>query len=141
MAEPEPTVPQETRDASSKTGVLSPDFLVFALPFALIIDVLDFVFDIGTVFSLLLGIPLVLWMVWREGRIKDAGAEIREIAQKRDEYVAHRKAAKTGAKKVARQGGRRVLRRALFIYVAEAIPIVNLIPFWLISTVRTGQKT
>ncbi|MFH1180832.1 MAG: hypothetical protein V1705_00290 [bacterium] len=103
-----------------KVSPLDPDFLLIALPFAAFIDILDFVFDIGTVVNLLLGGALIWWFAWRTGQQTDK----RELKQKLETRQQQKRTLKTAAK--------RALKRGLFAFILELIPIVNLIPFWLI---------
>lgn len=103
---------------SEKVKPLDPDFLIFAMPFAIFIDILDWVLDIGTIVSWLLGIPLVIWMIIRTKRIETAKEQFEKLK---------------AAKGVARTGGRNVWRRALLLYLGEAVPIINFLPFWSIG--------
>lgn len=112
----------EKKEASA--SVLDLDFLIFALPYAVLIDVLDFVFEIGIIASLLAGGPLIIWLMVTAG--KEVGIE--DIRKR----GAARQAAKAGA--------RRALRRGTLVFIAELIPILNLVPFWIIVVVSTRRK-
>lgn len=105
----------------ARVSPLDLDFLVFAVPFAVLIDALDFVFEIGIVASLLMGGPLIWWLAHRGG--KQVSRE--DILQRGQE----RQAAKAAA--------RRALRRGILAFVLELIPILNLIPFWTILVLGT----
>ncbi|MBI2113431.1 MAG: hypothetical protein HYT50_02540 [Candidatus Wildermuthbacteria bacterium] len=109
-----PEAPQQT---GNQVSILDPDFLVFAMPFALIIDVLDFFLEFGTFVSLIAGAPLIWWMVARAGKTVD----VQDLKQKQ----AQQQAAKTA--------GRKALRRGIIVFVAELIPLLNLLPFWTIT--------
>lgn len=102
---------------AGRVSPLDPDFLLFAVPFAFIIDMLDFVFEIGIVANLFLAIPLIWWMTKKGGQAPGA--------QELQTHQAQRQAAKTAS--------RRALRRGLLIFIAELIPLLNLLPFWLIA--------
>ncbi|MDP2637217.1 MAG: hypothetical protein Q8P03_01240, partial [bacterium] len=110
---------QETTIEQQGGGVspLDPDFLLFAVPFALLIDGIDFVFQLGIILNLFLGAPLIWWMTKRGGQAPGAGDLQARQAQ--------RQAARTAA--------RRALRRGLIVFALELIPVVSLFPFWLIA--------
>jgi uncharacterized protein involved in cysteine biosynthesis len=123
-------MPEET---AKRGSILDPDVLIFALPFALIIDILDFVLEIGTVVSLIVGLPIVLWMVWKAGNLNQARSQIQQIRS------GERRAAIRTSKKLIM----RALRRGILVFILELIPILNLIPFWLIAvanTLRDSEK-
>ena len=109
-------------------SAISPDVILFAVPFALTIDILDWFFDIGTIVSIIAGLPLIMWMVWRGGRLEKAKEQVQKIRQR----VASRSGRKAQAQ-IMKRAARRVFRRGILVYVAELIPILNLLPFWLIA--------
>lgn len=69
-----PAQPTETQEQPEQTqqqnpvSPLDPDFLLFALPMALLLDFLYWVFQIGEVFNLILGFPLSLWIQSKIGK-------------------------------------------------------------------------
>ncbi|MDP3900981.1 MAG: hypothetical protein Q8Q38_01390 [bacterium] len=117
-------MPEETQKGAS---ILDPDVLIFALPFALLIDILDYVLEIGTVVSLIIGAPIILWMVWKAGNLSQAKSQVQQIRS------GERRVAKRASKKLAM----RALRRGVLVFIAELIPILNLFPFWLLAVVST----
>jgi uncharacterized Tic20 family protein len=95
-------MPDEQESPRSLVHPLDPDFLIFALPVALLIDILSFIPVLGTIVSFVLGGPLVLWMIKKGGQAP-------------------------GAKKAATK---RALRRGIVVFVAELITFVNFLPLW-----------
>lgn len=85
--------------------------------FAIVIDALDFVFEIGIVANLFLAAPII-WYMTSHGVQAPGAADVQA-------HQMQRQAAKRAA--------RRALRRGLLIFVAELIPLLNLLPFWLIA--------
>ena len=136
-------------EQSAGVGPLDPDFLVFALPLAGILDLLSYIFmglDAGIVASIvniILGGLLVLWMVWRGKRIDEAKQMYQQAvhtahqgkAGLAERGRATQKMATKSMSVAGKRTSRRLLKRALFMYVGEAIPIVNFIPFWLVGVV------
>jgi len=122
-------IPEEKEKSEETKGtgvsVLDPDFLVFAFPFALLIDALDFAVSFGTIVSLIVGGPLIAWMVWRTGKSSIGSKEIR---------------GRQATRQAARAASRRVLRRGILILIVELIPVLNLIPFWTIAVLATLRK-
>ena len=137
MAEATVTTPQtqepegEQQQGTSRGSFLDPDvFLVLLV--AVIIDILDVVLSIGTIVTLILGAPLIFWMVWKTGRLEDAKQQIQTIRTRGVE----RQAAKQAARKVAT---RRALRKGVLYFFGGLIPGVNIFVLWtwaVISTVR-----
>lgn len=119
-------IPQGEKESPESRGapvsVLDIDFLLFALPFALLIDVLDFALSFGTIVTLIVGGPLIAWMAWRTGSSSIGRKEIQQ---------------RQAARQAARAGAKRALRRGVLIFIVELIPIVNLIPFWTIAILLT----
>lgn len=87
------------------------------LTLAFSIDVLDFVFEIGIVANLLLATPIIIYMT-KHGTQAPGAAEVQTQQMQRQ---------------AAKRAARRALRRGLVIFVAELIPLLNLLPFWLIA--------
>lgn len=122
MAETE-TLEQEEEETQTAQGhlvsALAPDFMIMAF-LALLVDILDFVFEIGTIVSLVIGAFFIWWLTWRTGRSVNA----QELQQQHMQQQQARRVAKTAVRKA--------LRRGILVFVAELIPLVNLIPFWLV---------
>ena len=111
---------QRSEERRGSVSILDIDFLVLALPYALLIDVLDFALSFGTIVSLIVGGPLIAWMVYRAGRSSIGRKEIEQ---------------RQAARQTARAAAKRMLRRGVLIFILELIPIVNLIPFWTIAII------
>lgn len=116
----------EADSAQSKGGgtrpvsILDIDFLVFALPYALLIDALDFALSFGTIISLIVGGPLIAWMVWRAGKSSVGRKDIKQ---------------RQAARQAAKTAGKKMLKRGVLIFIVELIPIINLIPFWTVAII------
>ncbi|OHA63986.1 MAG: hypothetical protein A2940_00155 [Candidatus Wildermuthbacteria bacterium RIFCSPLOWO2_01_FULL_48_29] len=132
----------------SDAGVspFDPDFLIFALPLAFILDILSYLFmglDLGIIaagVNIVLGGILIAWMVHRGKRMDEAkemyrqGVETARMGRAGIEprrQITQQKI--TSA--VGKTASKRLLKRALFFYAAESIPIVNFIPFWLAGVI------
>jgi len=132
LPNPQATQAQQTettgqQEETARGSFLDPDVLVFALPFAGLIDILDVLFSIGTVATLILGAPLILWMVWKTGSIQEVKEKRQGIAERRAQRIAKQKAT------------RRALRRGILYFLGGLIPFVNIFVLWtwaVISTVR-----
>lgn len=115
---------EEQKEQENKKGPavspMDPDFLLFALPFAIFIDGLDFFFEIGTLVSFIAGVPLILWLMSRTGR-ETKTQDIKQDIQQRQQQ-----------RQMAKKATSRVLRRGILAFIAELIPILNLLPFWII---------
>ncbi|MBI1984701.1 MAG: hypothetical protein HYS60_01150 [Candidatus Wildermuthbacteria bacterium] len=98
---------------------LDPDFLVMAA-LAILVDVLDWVFEIGTIVSLIIGGFFIWWLVKRTGQSVSSQEVQAQHAQQQEQ------------RQLARAGAKRALRRGILMFVMELIPLVNLIPFWTI---------
>lgn len=117
--ETEPTE-QETRAPQGPlVSAFDPDFMVMAF-LALVVDVLDWVLEIGTIVSLFIGAFFIAWLTWRTGRSVNA----QELQSQHTQQQEARQAAKTAVRKAVRRG--------VLVFIAELIPLINLIPFWII---------
>ncbi|MDP2735571.1 MAG: hypothetical protein Q8P12_05190 [bacterium] len=110
----------------SQASFLDPDVLLFALPFAIIIDILDVVLAIGVIANLIIGAPLIFWMVWKTGRIEAAKEQVQAVR----ENMAQRQA----ARKVAT---RRALRRGIFYFIGGLVPVLSIFVLWTRAIVQT----
>lgn len=130
----------------SRVHPLDPDFLVFAMPLALLLDVLSYIFMgldagiIAAIANIVLGGLLVLWMVKRGMRLDQAKEMYQQAVQTarkgRAGFQGRREAAQQMAtKRMGGKASKRFLKRALIMYVGESIPILNFIPFWLLGVV------
>ncbi|MDP2640974.1 MAG: hypothetical protein Q8P39_00320 [Candidatus Yanofskybacteria bacterium] len=122
------------RANTSHVSPLDPDFLVFALPLAFLIDISSYLLgglDLGVtaiVVNLILGVPLFIWMIIRGKNIEEAKQQM----QTRTKNLQGSLAAKRKTRKVAMRKG---IKRGLILFIGNSIPIVNFIPFWLIGVV------
>lgn len=138
----------------SRVHFLDPDFLVFAMPFAVLIDLVDIILELTSfvVIPKLLGMVADVvtfaiiggWMYWRTGRMADAKKQQQEqmgkkLAEKASQLS--KKAKKQVAQKVvAKQASKKVFARMGLVLIGELIPFVGLIPFWTISVISTLRK-
>lgn len=111
---PEPT-------STNQISFLDPDFLLFAMPFALLIDIMDVVLQLGIFVNLILGAPLIMWMMARAGQTIDV--------QDFRKNQAAKKASKAAVKSAFRKG--------LLVFILELIPIVSVFFFWTITIFLT----
>lgn len=134
MAETDTLAEQEEEAQTaqgSSVSALDPDFILMAF-LALVVDILDWVLEIGTVVSLIIGAFFVAWMTWRTGKSISTQALQQQHAQKQE------------ARQTARAAVRRAFRRGVLVFVAELIPLINLIPFWIVfvmSALRQQPET
>lgn len=108
----EETDSTEEQGERRKVSALDPDFLLFALPLALIIDIVNIALFFlagvaGTVLDLIAGWTLIPWLIWRTG--------------------------KGSARK-------KVLRRGILMFIFELIPGVDLVPWWTIQVLLTLSR-
>lgn len=149
-ASPEQDSAQE-QEAVEKSRVhpLDPDFLVFAMPFAMMVDALDIILEITGIFVIpkIIGMALdaftftiISW--WMYTRVK-------RIAQTRDQMKkgAAQKLQKGQQKlqqqltKAAQRGPlRKVLIRSGIALLGELIPFVGILPFWTITVFSTLRE-
>src|SRR3989338_6997731 len=118
--EEEEETEEETQAAQGNVvSALDPDFLIMAF-LALLVDILDWVLEIGTIVSLIIGAFFIWWLMWRTGRSVNA----QELQQQHMQKQEARQASKVAVRKA--------LRRGILVFVAEFIPLINLIPFWIV---------
>ncbi|MBI2042497.1 MAG: hypothetical protein HYT21_02025 [Candidatus Nealsonbacteria bacterium] len=114
-------------------NAFSPDFLLFAFPLAAFLDVFGFIsifisFGIlGFIVSLLLGIPLVIWMVTKENDIAAAKERVREL---RKPGAGATKAEGKVAKKVLGKGLRKLILGSVLVFF----------PYWTWSALSVLRK-
>ncbi len=119
MADEETQPEEQEQEQRPVVSALDPDFLFMAF-LAIVIDVLDFLLEFGTIVSLILGAFFIAWMMWKTGQSISA----QQLQKQHLDKQAEQRAAKAAV--------RRALRRGILIFIAELIPLVNLIPFWTI---------
>ena len=145
-AEAVSTTPQELQSpqdedmgeqqVESKASFLDPDVLLFALPFAVIIDILDVVFAIGVIANLFMGLPLLFWMVWKTGQIQTAREQVQRVRRGPQERMSLQQ---TQQKRLAarRIATRRAWKRGLLYFLGGLIPIVSIFVLWTWAVVST----
>src|SRR3990167_5810129 len=129
--------PARAQGEGARGNFLLPDVLL-VLSLAVIIDILDAVFSIGTIVNLVLGLPILTWMVWKTGQIQSAQEQIQRVRrgpQEREEF-RQRQQQQLAARRTAT---RRAWRRGILYFLGGLIPIANIFVLWtwaVISTVR-----
>ena len=142
---------QPVEDAGEKARVspFDPDFLLFALPFAVFLDALDIVLELTSI----LVVPKLIgwamdaftfaiiggWIFYRTGKIIKSRQKQQEALQKK----MGKQAAKMQQQviKGAMKGPlRKTLVRAGAALLGELIPFVGLVPFWTISVILTLRE-
>jgi len=154
----EEQIAERVDDAGEKArvGPFDPDFLCFALPFAIIVDAIDIVLELTSIIVIpkLLGIAMDAftfaiiggWIYWRTGRIIKSREEQKKALQKQmtqkvtqmQQQLA--KEATKGATKAAKGPARKTLTRVGATLIGELIPFVGLVPFWTISVILTLRE-
>jgi ABC-type transport system involved in cytochrome bd biosynthesis fused ATPase/permease subunit len=142
---------QYIEDAGEKTRVspLDPDFLLFALPFAMIVDAIDIVLELASflVIPKLIGIGMDIftfsviggWIYFRTNKIIKRRKEQKEALQKQMTQKAG-KMEQQLMKGAVKGPLRKTLVRAGVAMLGELIPFVGLIPFWTISVILTLKE-
>lgn len=146
----EKEITRQIEEAGEREGVhpLDPDFLVFALPFAIIVDILDIILEftsfivipkiIGILFDIFTFIVIGGWIYWRTSRIAKSKAEIKKTLQKSISKVGVRLERQLA--RAARAPLRRVLIRCGIFLLAEITLLIGLIPFWTIAVLLTLRE-
>lgn len=134
---------------ASKVSPLDPDFLVFAMPFAMIVDGLDIILELtgilvipkligmaidGFVFAALGG-----WIYLRTSRIIKTKQEQAQALQKQIGQKAGQMQQQL-AKGAVKGPLKKTLTRAGVALLGELIPFVGLVPFWTISVIMTLRE-
>lgn len=143
---------EATIEDAPNIGKVSPfdlDFLLFALPFAMLVDALDIILELTSMFVIpkIIGIAIdgfvfaILggWIYWRTSRIiknkeQQAQALQKQMAQKAGQM----------SQQLAKGAVKGPLRKTLFkvavAVLGELIPFVGIIPFWTISVIMTLRE-
>jgi len=121
-----PSAAPQAKEGHPQGSFLDPDVLIFALPLALLIDILDVVLAIGVIVNLIVGIPLMLWMVWKTGELVNAKEQTQNIRQSQRQKQAARKVAT-----------RRAFRRGALYFIGGLIPIVSIFVLWTLAVINT----
>jgi hypothetical protein len=143
--EPEEKGEVRTDSTEAPVHVLDPDFLCFALPFALIVDLLDIFLEItgilvipkllGMIIDAIVFIALGGWMYWRTNQLAQTRKKQKEQLQKQ----LSQKSAKMEQQlaKGAKGPFKKVFLRMGIVLIGELLPFLGLVPFWTISIVST----
>ena len=142
---------QSAEDAGEKARVspFDPDFLLFALPFAILVDAIDIVLELTSI----LVIPKLIgwgmdaltfaviggWIFYRTGKIIKSRQKQQEALQKKMGAQAA-KMQQQLAKGALKGPLRKTLVRAGAALLGELIPFVGLVPFWTISVILTLRE-
>lgn len=126
-----------TRAPASTLSALSPDFLLFALPLAALLDVFGLIsifisFGVlGFFVSLVMGIPLVIWMIIREGEIENIQERMNEIKSPgANRQATQRRIQRSMARKGARKFLIKIVLGSLLVFL----------PYWLWSVFSILRK-
>ena len=133
----------------SRVHPLDPDFLVFAVPFALFMDGLDIILEITGILIIpkMLGIILDVftfaviswWMYKRVKRIAQTKDQMKQGAVQKLQMA--QKQLQQQALKAAERGPlKKVLFRGALTLLGELIPFVGIIPFWTITVFSTLRE-
>ncbi len=129
--------PEEKEEEAPRGSFLDPD-VILVLSLAVLIDILDVTVVLGWFLNLILGIPIILWMVWKTGRLWSAveqGRRVHQAPRLRQEFTQKRQQELA----MRRLAARRAWRRALLFFLAGLVPILSIFVLWtwaVISTVR-----
>ena len=142
---------QSIEDAGEKARVspLDPNFLIFALPFALLVDAIDIILELTSILIIpkLIGIAIDVvvfaiiggWIYWRTRRIiKSREKQKQSLQKKMAEKSA--KMQQQLAKGAVKGPLRKTLIRGGIALLGELIPFVGIIPFWTISVILTLKE-
>lgn len=134
---------------------LDPDFLLFALPYAILLDIIGFIPVVGLVVNLIAAIPLMLWVIAKTKKGAEQFQEYQQQLQERQEQrqaeqagrqtaereamqaakkettrAAERGAARVAEREAVQVAGRSVLRKGLIRYFAHFVPVLNIVFSW-----------
>jgi len=147
----EEQIAERVDDAGEKArvGPFDPDFLCFALPFAIIVDAIDIVLELTSIIVIpkLLGIAMDAftfaiiggWIYWRTNRIIKSREE-QKMALEKQMVQKTAQMQQQLAKGVAKSPFRKTLTKMGSTLIGELIPFVGLVPFWTISVILTLRE-
>ncbi len=122
-------------------SAFAPDFLLFALPLAALLDIFGFIsifisFGIaGFIVSLILGIPLIVWMAIREGNIEAVKDHIKQLRSAKASGGTQRAAAR---KVLQRTILRKILTKGILRLIVGSLLVF--LPYWLWATFSVLRK-
>jgi len=133
----------------SRVHPLDPDFLVFAMPFAMLVDALDIILEItgiviipkliGMVFDGFTFAVISWWMYTRVKRIAQTREQMKGGAAQKLQK-GQQKLQQQLAKFAQRGPLRKVLLRGGITLLGELIPFVGILPFWTITVFSTLRE-
>lgn len=129
---------QEQEQGKTQGSFFDPDVLLFALPFAIIIDILDVVLAIGVIVNLIIGAPLLFWMVWKTGQVQAASEQVERVGRGPQERAGFQ-ARQQQQLAARRKATSRAWRRGILYFLGGLVPILSIFVLWtwaIISTVR-----
>lgn len=127
----------EEEKSAPRGSFLDPD-VIFFLGVAVVIDILDVTLALGVIANILLGLPILGWMVWKTGNMwaaKEQIDRVRKAPQLRQQF-RQEQYTRLAARRAAT---RRAWRRALLYFLGGLVPILSIFVLWtwaVISTVR-----
>ena len=142
---------QSIEDAGEKARVspFDPDFLLFALPLAVIFDAIDIILEITGIFVIpkLIGMAMDIftfaviggWIYFRTNKIIKSREEQKMALQKQMTQKAG-KMQQQLAKGAVKGPLRKTLVRTGIVLLGELIPFVGLFPFWTFSVIMTLKE-
>jgi len=142
---------QSTENAGEKARVspLDPDFICFALPFAILVDAIDIILELTSIFVLPKAIGIAMdiitftiiggWIYWRIGRISKSREEQKRAFQKQLAQKSTQMQQQL-AKGITKGPLRKTFIRVGATLLGELIPFVGLLPFWTISVILTLRE-
>lgn len=120
---------QAEEQERAKVFVLDPDFLIM-LSLAIIIDILDWALGFGILVGFVAGLPIVFWMHWRQSKLENVKGKWAQSAKAMNERVAGKLPTKGLGRIMSKGRLTKSITRKAALYIAEAIPVVNLLPLW-----------
>ena len=124
-------------DEAVRGNFLTPDVPV-VLVFAVLIDILDVTLAVGPILSLIMGAPLLAWMVLKTNQLQSAKDQVQRVRRKSEERAEFQQRQQQRLAE-RRAATRRIWRRGIFYFVGGLIPVVSIFVLWtwaVISTVR-----
>lgn len=134
---------------ASKVSPMDPDFLIFALPFAMIVDGLDIILELTGILVLPKLLGMVIdgfvffaiggWIYLRTSRVVKTKQEQAQALQKQMGQKAGQMQQQL-AKGAVKGPMKKTLTRVGITLLGELIPFVGLVPFWTISVIQTLRE-
>jgi Ca2+/Na+ antiporter len=100
--------------------------VIIVLILAVVVDILDVTLAAGVIVSIILGIPFILWMIWKTNKLEDARDQIQKLKRSPQQKAAARKAFT-----------KKALRRGLLYFAGGIIPVVSIFFLWTLAIINT----